>query len=168
MDSETLEKWKNLIILIDNNKWQHVCQAMTKVDLCKKQMLTEIDSMLYWEWLLENYVWVLYGAETWTIIYRDVTYMESFEIWIRRKMQSTRDSKQWDGVGKDRGKSLLLIISLKERKADRMGDMLRHIRIVTHWKCNRRGDKRQKKKGWWKFWRFHWKGARRNEKERVG
>jgi hypothetical protein len=74
-------------------------------------------------------VWpiVLYGCETWTLLASDIARLEALEIWLCRKMegvtwqQKIKSEVVWKMVGKSR----CLIRTIRERKKNWIGHVLR-------------------------------------------
>ena len=83
--------------------------------------------------IIKAYVWstLLYGCETWTITTRNVTKLQSFEMWAYRKMMkiSWREKKTNEEVLTLADEQLYIIPTIKKRKITYFGHMIRRNNI---------------------------------------
>ena len=72
---------------------------------------------------------LLYGCETWTITTRNMTKLQSFEMWAYRKMMkiSWRENKTNEEILAD--EQLYIIPTMKKRKITYFGHMIRRNNI---------------------------------------
>jgi hypothetical protein len=86
--------------------------------------------------LVKGYIWsiALYGAETWTLRKVDQKYLESFEMWCRRRMEKiswtdrVRNEEVLHSVKEERN----ILHKIKRRKANWIGHILRRNFILKH------------------------------------
>ena len=85
--------------------------------------------------LIKSLIWsvALYAAETWTLRGEDVRRLESFEMWIWRKIEkvSWMDRKTNDEVLKMAEEKRLLIDTIRKRKKNWMGHILRRDSLIN-------------------------------------
>ena len=83
--------------------------------------------------IIKAYVWstLLYGCETWTITTRNITKLQSFEMWAYRKMMkiSWRERKTNEEVLTLADEQLYIIPTIKKRKLTYFGHMIRRNNI---------------------------------------
>ena len=83
--------------------------------------------------IIKPYVWstLLYGCETWTITTRNMTKLQSFEMWAYRKLMkiSWREKKRNEEVLKMADEHLYIIPTIKKRKITYFGHMIRRNNI---------------------------------------
>ena len=85
--------------------------------------------------LIKSLIWsvALYAAETWTLRGEDVRRLESFEMWIWRKIEkvSWMERKTNDEVLKMAEEKRLLIDTIRKRKKNWMGHILRRDSLIN-------------------------------------
>ena len=83
--------------------------------------------------IIKAYVWsiLLYVCETWTITTRNMTKLQSFEMWAYRKMMkiSWREKKRNEEVLTLADEQLYIIPTIKKRKITYFGHMIRRNNI---------------------------------------
>ena len=83
--------------------------------------------------ILKAYVWstLLYGCETWTITTRNMTKLQSFEMWAYRKMMkiSWREKETNEEVLETVDEQLYIIPTIKKIKITYFGHMIRRNNI---------------------------------------
>ena len=83
--------------------------------------------------IIKAYVWLtlLYGCEPWTITTRNITTLQSFEMWAYRKMMkiSWREKKTNDEVLEMVEEQLYIIPTIKKRKITYFGHTIRRNNI---------------------------------------
>lgn len=84
--------------------------------------------------MLKTYVWsvLLYGCETWCISDSDRNKLDAFEMWCYRRMQkiSWRDHISNEAVLKGVGEIRSLDASIRHRRAQWLGHLIRHENIA--------------------------------------
>jgi hypothetical protein len=101
--------------------------------------------------LVKCYIWsiTLYGAETWTLRKIDQKYLESFEVWCRRRMEKislTDYVKNEEVLYRIRDRNIIRTIA--RGKANWIGHILRRnclIKVVTEGKIEGSDGKMRKK-----------------------
>lgn len=75
------------------------------------------------------YIWsvVLYGSETWTVRKKEEKYLESFEMWLWRRMENIKwsDKIRNEEVLRRVGEERRILETIRERKASWIGHILR-------------------------------------------
>ena len=83
--------------------------------------------------IIKAYVWstLLHGCETWTITTRNMTKLQSFEMWAYRKMVkiSWRENKTNEEVLTLADEQLYILPTIKKRKMTYFGHMIRRNNI---------------------------------------
>jgi hypothetical protein len=97
-----------------NNKKELLCRRMSK-ELKKKIVKTVIWPVAF------------YGCETWTLRDAECKRLEAFEMWVWRRMEklSYKDRVTNDEVLKNVGESRCLLDSIRARKRNWVGHVLR-------------------------------------------
>ena len=103
--------------------------------------------------IIKAYVWsaLVYGCETWTITIRNMTKLQSFEMWAYRKMMkiSWREKKTNEEVLTLADEQLYIIPTIKKRKITYFGHMIRRNKIHrVNWRGKEGstgGEKKQRK-----------------------
>ena len=79
--------------------------------------------------IIKAYVWstLLYGCEAWTITTRNMTKLQSFEMWAYRNMMKIpwREKKTNEEVLKLAGERIYIIPTIKKGKITYFGQMIR-------------------------------------------
>jgi hypothetical protein len=111
--------------------------AMAKAAFNKKKNLftRKLDSNLRKK-LVKCYIWriTLYGAETWTFRKIHQNYLESFEMWCRRRMEKIiwTDRERHEEVLHRVKEKRNILHTIKRRKANWIGHVLRRNCILKH------------------------------------
>jgi hypothetical protein len=138
---ENVEEFNYLGIMITNDarctREIKARIAMAKAAFNKKKTLltTKLDLELRKK-LIKCYIWsiALYGAETWTLRKLDRKYLESFEMWCRRRMQKIRWTDRVNNKAVlhrvKEGRNILHTI--RRRKTNWIGHILRRNCLIKH------------------------------------
>ena len=138
-------------IITQTDKYTYLGQTVTSNGKCDDEILKRIEiargafnsmlktltarhiSMKTRKRIIKAYVWstLLYGCETWTITTRNMTKLQSFEMWAYRKMMkiSWREKKTNEEVLTLADEQLYKIPTIKKRKITYFGHMVRRNNI---------------------------------------
>ena len=138
-------------IIKQTDKYTYLGQTITSNGKCDDDILKRIElagsafnsmlksitarhiSMKTRKRIIKAYVWstLLYGCETWTIATRNMTKLQSFEMWACRKMVkiSWREKKTNEEFLTLAGEKLYIIPTIKKRKITYFGHMIRRNNI---------------------------------------
>ena len=112
--------------------------------------------MWLWKRIIKAYVWLtllqgVYGCETWTITTRNMTKLQSFEMWPYRKMMkiSWREKKTNKEVLTLADEQLYIIPTIKKRK---LPTLVTWTDVTTSTGC---------------CWRVHWRGKEAEEGQEL-
>ena len=138
-------------IIKQTDKYAYLGQTITSNGKCDDEILKRIEiargafnlmlksitarhiSMKTRKQIIKTHVWLtlLYGCETWTITTRNMTKLQSFEMWAYRKMMkiSWREKKTNEEVLTLADEQLYKIPTIKKRKITYFGHMIRRNNI---------------------------------------
>ena len=138
-------------IITQTDKYTYLGQTVTSNGKCDDEILKRIEiargafnsmlktitarhiSMKTRKRIIKAYVWstLLYGCETWTITTRNMTKLQSFEMWAYRKMMklSWSEKKTNEEVLTLADEQLYIIPTIKKRKITYFGHMIRRNNI---------------------------------------
>ena len=138
-------------IIIQTDKYTYLGQTITSNGKCDDEILKRIEiargafnsmlksitarhiSMKTIKRMIKSHVWstLLYGCETWTIKTRNMTKLQSFEMWAYRKIMkiSWREKKTNEEVLTLADDQPYTIPTIKKRKITYLGHMIRRNNI---------------------------------------
>jgi hypothetical protein len=101
----------------------------------KKNLFTSKQDLNLRKKLVKCYIWsiALYDAETWTLRKMDQKYLECFEMWCWRRMETISWTDRVRNEVLHRVKEeMYILLTIKRRKANWIGHILRRNCLLKH------------------------------------